>query len=55
VQAYARQHWQGDALRAVVVGNLAAAGPELAALAPKALRLTMTELDLEQTGLRKPR
>ena len=55
VQAYARQHWQTDALRAVVVGDLGAAGAELAALAPKALRLSMAELDLEQTGLRKAR
>ena len=55
VQSYARQHWHGDALRAVVVGDLGAAGAELAALAPKALRLTMAELDLEQSGLRKPR
>ena len=55
VQAYARQHWQADDLRAVVVGDLGAAGPGLAAPAPKALRLNMVELDLEQTGLRKAR
>ena len=54
VQAFARQHWQPAALRAVVVGDLAAAGGSLAALAPQALRLTMADLDLEQTGLRKP-
>ena len=54
VQAFARQHWQPAALRAVVVGDLAAAGGRLAALAPQALRLTMADLDLEQTGLRKP-
>jgi len=54
VQAFARQHWQPGALRAVVVGDLAAAGDSLAALAPQALRLGMAELDLEQAGLRKP-
>jgi len=55
VQAFARQHWTAGALRAVVVGDLGAAGAGLAAAAePKALRLTMAELDLEQPGLRKP-
>lgn len=54
VQAFARQHWAGAALRSVVVGDLAAAGAPLAALAPQALRLTMAELDLEAPGLRKP-
>ncbi|MDO9286324.1 MAG: pitrilysin family protein [Aquabacterium sp.] len=52
VQAFARQHWAASALRAVVVGDLAAAGDSLAALAPQALRLTMAQLDLERTGLR---
>ena len=41
------------ALRAVVVGDLAAAGDSLAVLAPQALRLTMAQLDLERPGLRK--
>ena len=54
VQAFARAHWAASALRAVVVGDLAAAGDSLAALAPQALRLTMAELDLERAGLRKP-
>jgi zinc protease len=54
VQAFARTHWAASALRAVVVGDLAAAGDSLAALAPQALRLTMAELDLERAGLRKP-
>lgn len=53
VQAFARTHWAAGALRAVVAGDLAAAGDSLAALAPQALRLTLTELDLEQAGLRK--
>ena len=54
VQAFARRHWTADALRAVVVGDLAAAGEALAAGAGPALRLTMAELDLEAPGLRKP-
>lgn len=54
VQAFARAHWAAGALRAVVVGDLAAAGPSLAALSPQALMLKMAELDLEQPGLRKP-
>ena len=53
VQAFAREHWQAAGLRAVVVGDIAAAGADLGALAP--LRLTIDQLDLEQTGLRKPR
>ena len=54
VQAFAREHWAAGQLRAVVVGDLAAAGPSLAALAPQALTLKMADLDLEQAGLRKP-
>lgn len=55
VQALARQRWPATSLRAVVVGDLSAAGAALAALAPQALRLGAAELDLEQTSLRKPR
>jgi zinc protease len=54
VQAFARQHWQAGALRAVVVGDLAAAGDALGAQVPDALRLRLADLDLEQSGLRKP-
>jgi zinc protease len=54
VQAFAKAHWASGALRAVVVGDLAAAGDSLAALSPQALRLKMADLDLEQAGLRKP-
>jgi len=55
VQAFARSHWTAGALRAVVVGDLAAAGAGLAAAAePQALRLSIADLDLEQPGLRKP-
>ena len=52
VQAFARRHWQADGLRAVVAGDLAAAGDSLTT--PPALRLTLGELDLAQPGLRKP-
>ena len=53
VQAFAREHWQAAGLRAVLVGDLAAAGADLGE--PSSLRLTIDQLDLEQTGLRKPR
>ncbi len=55
VQAFARRHWPANALRAVVVGDLAAAGPALTGLQPPPLRLAVAELDLEQTGLRQVR
>lgn len=55
VQDFARRHWAPAALRAVVVGDLAAAGEGLsAAVQPQALRLPLAELDLEQPGLRRP-
>lgn len=57
VQDFARRHWPAAALRAVVVGDLAATGDALAATVPAgpaALRLRMADLDLEQPGLRKP-
>jgi zinc protease len=54
VQAFAHEHWVDPALRAVIVGDLAAAGDSLAALAPQALRLRMADLDLERADLRKP-
>ncbi|MBL8352789.1 MAG: insulinase family protein, partial [Burkholderiaceae bacterium] len=54
VRDFARAHWPPDSLRAVVVGDLAATGDALAALAPQALKLTMAELDLEAPALRKP-
>jgi zinc protease len=54
VQDFARRHWAAGALRAVVVGDLSAAGDALASAAPGALRLRMADVDLEQPGLRKP-
>jgi zinc protease len=56
VQAFAAKHWAAGALRAVVVGDLAAAGEGLSSAArPQALRLGLGDLDLEQPGLRKLR
>ena len=53
VQAFARQHWAAGSLRAVVAGDLAAAGDSLTSLAAPAQRVPLGELDLEQVGLRK--
>jgi zinc protease len=53
VAAFARSHWAPDQLRAVVAGDLAAAGPGLSPEAqPQALRLTMQTLDLMRPGLK---
>jgi zinc protease len=54
VQDFARRHWTDAALRAVVVGDLAASGDALAAANPGALRLRLADLDLDQPGLHKP-
>ena len=54
VQAFAKTWWPSASLRAVVVGDLAAAGPGLTAPDPVALRLTMDTLDLESATLRQP-
>jgi zinc protease len=49
VRDFARRYWQPGSLRAVVAGDLTAAGEGLsAATQPQALRLTITTLDLEQ-------
>ena len=53
VQAFARQHWAAGGLRAVVAGDLAAAGSSLTSLAAPAQRVPLAQLDLEQAGLRK--
>lgn len=51
VQAFARQHWQPERLRAVVVGDLAAAGPAFQAPLPAGtLRVNADQLDLDQPG-----
>ena len=53
VAAFARSHWAPDQLRAVVVGDLSAAGSGLSPEAqPQALRLTMQTLDLMRPGLK---
>ncbi len=54
VQAFAKAWWPAAALRAVVVGDLAAAEPGLVAQDPAALRLSMATLDLESSSLRLP-
>jgi zinc protease len=52
VRDFARRFWQPARLRAVVAGDLTAAGEGLAAAAqPQALRLNITALDLEQPVL----
>ncbi len=53
VQAFARTHWAADALRAVVSGDLSAAGAALDE--PGALSLKLPELDLERPGLIGPK
>ena len=53
VAGFARQRWRRDALRAVVVGDLSAAGDGLSGLTDGALRLTRETLDLDQPGLRR--
>lgn len=53
VQALARRLWPPEAVRAVVVGDVAAAGPALAAQGEGAQRLAFAELDLEQPSLRR--
>jgi hypothetical protein len=56
VQAFARQHWQAAALRAVVVGDWAAAGDSVKTLdAPGGvLRLPQGKLDLDRATLQAP-
>jgi len=53
VSDFARSHWTAGRLRAVIAGDLGAAGDSLKALGDGALRLTLAELDLEQPGLRR--
>jgi len=55
VSDFARAHWSAGRLRAVIAGDLGAAGDSLKTLGDGTLRLTMTELDLEQPGLRRRR
>ena len=54
VQAFAQRYWRGQPLRAVVAGDLTAAGPGLGeAEASTTLRLTVAELDLARDDLRQ--
>lgn len=52
VRDFARKHWQGDQLRAVIAGDISAAGDSLKALDPSAQRVALTDLDLERLGQR---
>ncbi len=52
VQGFARSHWSADRLRAVVAGDLAAAGAALPAAGPGALRLSVTDIDFDRLGRR---
>lgn len=54
LQAFAARYWRGEALRRVVVGDLAAAGPALRALDPAAWIIPAAELDLGSPTLRRP-
>lgn len=50
VRDFARSHWQGERLRAVIAGDMKAIGDSLGALATGALRVPLAELDLERLG-----
>ncbi len=52
VADFARRHWAESALRAVVVGDLTAAGAALPAAGEGVLRLPLAELDLECAGVK---
>jgi zinc protease len=54
VSAFARGHWTGPRLRAVIAGDLGAAGDSLQAVSGGALRVPLAALDLSLPGLRKP-
>ena len=53
VQRFVQRHWPAAALRTLVVGPLEAAGPALAGLDPKALRLAAADLVLDSPVLRR--
>ena len=53
VQQFVQRHWPAAALRTLVVGPLEAAGPALAGLDPKALRLAAADLVLDSPVLRR--
>ena len=52
VQQFARSHWQPGKLRAVIAGDLKAAGDSLRAVEAGARRVALAELDMEQLGQR---
>ncbi len=51
VSEFARRRWPPDALRAVVVGDLAAAGDAAPTAAGPVLRLPLSRIDFDRTGL----
>lgn len=53
VRDFAQRHWRDASVRAVVVGDLTAAGESLQALDPQALRLEAPALDLSSPTLGK--
>lgn len=55
VRDFARTHWQGDRLRAVIAGDLSAAGESLKAVGAGAQRVSLPDLDLERLGQRGAR
>jgi len=50
VREFARSHWQPERLRAVIAGDLKAAGDSLGTVAADALRMPLAQLDLERLG-----
>lgn len=50
VRDFARSHWQAGKLRAVIAGDLSAAGETLRAVDAGAKRVALTDLDMEQLG-----
>jgi zinc protease len=54
LQAFAQQHWQPQAVRNVVVGDLALAGERLRQQYPNAWVIPAADLDLSAENLRRP-
>ncbi|MBL0150387.1 MAG: insulinase family protein [Ideonella sp.] len=55
VREFARSHWQGKQLRAVIAGDLAVAGDSLKAVDAGAQRVSLADLDMERLGQRSKR
>lgn len=50
VQQFARSHWQPSRMRAVIAGDLKAAGDSLREVDASARRVALADLDMEQLG-----